>query len=61
MLPSHFLHKVRFKYRCNILISGKIIKELPGLVGSVTPDTKRRAICLQHQTATVRKRDCRFV
>ena len=29
---------VRFKFRCNILISGKIIKELPGLVGSGTPD-----------------------
>jgi hypothetical protein len=27
---------VRFKFRCNILISGKIIKELPGLVGSGT-------------------------
>ena len=29
---------MRFKFRCNILISGKIIKELPGLVGSGTPD-----------------------
>jgi len=28
---------VRLKLRCNILISGKIIKELPGLVGSGTP------------------------
>jgi hypothetical protein len=28
---------VRFNFRCNILISGKIIKELPGLVGSGTP------------------------
>jgi len=27
---------VRFKFRCNILISGKIMKELPGLVGSGT-------------------------
>jgi hypothetical protein len=26
----------RFKFRCNILVSGKIIKELPGLVGSGT-------------------------
>jgi len=28
---------VRFKFRCNILISGKIIKELPSLVASGTP------------------------
>jgi len=28
---------VRFKFRCNILISGKIIKEIPGLVASGTP------------------------
>ena len=27
---------VRFKFRCNILISGKIIKELPGSVASGT-------------------------
>ena len=27
---------VRFKFRCNILISGKIIKEMPGLVASGT-------------------------
>jgi len=28
---------VRFKFRCNILISGKIIKEMPGSVASGTP------------------------
>jgi hypothetical protein len=28
---------VRFKFRCNILISGKIIKEMPGPVSSGTP------------------------
>jgi hypothetical protein len=28
---------VRFKFRCNILISGKIIKEIPGPVASGTP------------------------
>jgi len=27
----------RFKFRCNILISGKIIKEMPGSVASGTP------------------------
>ena len=27
---------VRFKFRCNILISGKIIKEMPGSVASGT-------------------------
>ena len=30
---------VRFKFRCNILISGKIIKEIPGSVASGTPCT----------------------
>ena len=34
---SYTMRQVRFKFRCNILISGKIIKELPGLVGSGTP------------------------
>jgi hypothetical protein len=28
---------VCFKFRCNILISGKIIKEMPGSVASGTP------------------------
>jgi len=28
---------VRFKFHCNILISGKIIKEMPGSVASGTP------------------------
>ena len=27
---------VRFKFRCNMLISGKIIKEIPGSVASET-------------------------
>jgi len=30
---------VRFKFRCNILIGGKIIKEMPGSVASGTPCT----------------------
>jgi len=30
---------VRFKFRCNIPISGKIIKEIPGSVASGTPCT----------------------
>jgi hypothetical protein len=30
---------VRFKFHCNILISGKIIKEKPGSVASGTPCT----------------------
>ena len=34
---------VRFKFRCNILISGKIIKELPGLVGSGTSCINQRS------------------
>ena len=38
MMSSHFLHndEVRLKFRCNILISGKIIKEMPGSVASGT-------------------------
>ena len=31
------MRKARFKFRCNILISGKIIKEMPGSVASGTP------------------------
>ena len=31
---------VRFKFRCNILISGKIINEMPGSVASGTPYIK---------------------
>jgi len=38
MMSSHFLHnEVRFKFCCNILISGKIIKEMLGSVASGTP------------------------
>jgi len=33
---------VRFKFRCKILISGKIIEELPGSVASGTPCTISR-------------------
>ena len=38
MMPSHFLHNEvsRFKFRCNILIRGKIIKEMPGSVANGT-------------------------
>jgi hypothetical protein len=37
-MSSHFLHNEvsPLKFRCNILISGKIIKEMPGLVASGT-------------------------
>jgi len=40
---------VRFKFRCNILISGKIIKELPGSVASGT----HRITSMQHVLAEV--------
>jgi hypothetical protein len=33
----NLLNHDRFKFHCNILISGKIIKELPGFVSSGTP------------------------
>ena len=33
---SYTMRNVRFKFRCNILISGKIIKEMPGSVASGT-------------------------
>jgi len=33
---SYTMRQVRFKFRCNILISGKIIKEMPGSVASET-------------------------
>jgi len=34
---SYTMRQVRFKFRCNILISGKIIKEMPNSVASGTP------------------------
>ena len=34
---SYTMKQVHFKFRCNILISGKIIKEIPGSVASGTP------------------------
>jgi hypothetical protein len=37
------MRQVRFKFRCNILISGKIIKEMPGSVASGT-------LCISDQT-----------
>ena len=46
---------VRFKFRCNILISGKIIKEMPGSVASGTPcicHTELLTACEQDQDGT---------
>ena len=34
---SYTMRKARFKFRCNILISGEIIKEMPGSVTTGTP------------------------
>jgi hypothetical protein len=34
---SYTMRYVRFKFRCSILISGKMIKEMPGLLASGTP------------------------
>jgi hypothetical protein len=36
---------VRFKFSCNILISGKIITEMPGSVASGTPYRKKTSEC----------------
>ena len=36
---SYTMSYVRYKFRCNIPISAKIIKEMPGSVGSGTPCT----------------------
>ena len=49
----------RFKFRCNILISGKIIKEMPGSVASVahciiTQSKKHTFSYTNHQTKTDR-------
>ena len=35
-----YVSVVRFKFRCNILISGKVIKEMPGSAASGTPYIK---------------------
>jgi hypothetical protein len=34
---SYTMRYVRFKFHCSILISGKMIKEMPGLLASGTP------------------------
>jgi hypothetical protein len=34
---SHTKNVLLFKFRCNIVIGVRIIKEMPGLVGSETP------------------------
>jgi hypothetical protein len=34
---SHTMNVLMFKFRCNIFIDVRIIKEMPGLVGSGTP------------------------
>ena len=36
---------VRFKFRCNILISGKIIKEMPGSL-AIGTQCSRKGTCL---------------
>jgi len=45
---SSIMRYVRFQFRCNILISGKIIKEMPGSVASGT-----HCISLFKQNSTV--------
>jgi hypothetical protein len=45
---SYTVRSVRFKFRCNILISGKIIKEIPGSVASGTLSINTSAI-LEHK------------
>ena len=47
-----------FKFRCNILISGKIIKEIPGSVASGTPciiSLLNSSTCLEHYVLFVRR------
>ena len=41
------MRQIRFKFRCNILISGKIIEEMPGSVASGT-------LCINFQYLFVR-------
>ena len=45
---------VRFKFRCNILISGKIIKEMPGSVASGTHCISAIRMYLDFSTAGIR-------
>ena len=44
---SYTMRLVRFKFHCNILISGKIIKETPGSVASGTPCIMVTALTLR--------------
>ena len=43
---------VRFKFRCNILICGKIIKEMPGSVASGTHCINEIVVCNLHWILT---------
>ena len=43
---------IRFKFRCNILISGKIIKGMPGSVASGTSCRTQCFYCLQPQVSS---------
>ena len=47
---------VTFKFRCNIVISDKIIKEMSGSVASGTPCTI--AVCVQCKTPDDEQRNC---
>ena len=40
---SYTMRQVRFKFRCNVRISGRIIKEMPGSGASGTPCTIKAA------------------
>ena len=53
---SYTTRYVRFKFRCNILISGKIIKEMPGSVASGT-----HCSTVQNTFQTVRNPDGRHM
>ena len=41
------MRQARFKFRCNILISGKIINEMPGSVASGTRGIYTHTYCSQ--------------
>jgi len=49
---SYTMTKVRFKFRCNTLISGKIIKEMLGSVASGTP-CRRCCVAAEVRNASV--------
>ena len=53
---SHTTNVLLFKFRCNIFIGVRIIKEIPGSVASGTPCSKGYTVTVE--TTEIQKSEC---